>query len=223
MRKPVVDYRDFRFSKINNEEYSHLLFLLGWVGYFAMYYLTERLIKRNLCYVVHCRLDDIIKFCEIFVVPYVLWYFLIVFTLFFLAFYNPKGFVGFQKFVIVTQIAATLIYIIFPNRQDLRPTVFERDNLLTQTVSLIYSIDTSTNVCPSLHVAISLAIASAWLKEDKVTITYKIIILFMVIIICLSTVFIKQHSVVDILMALPISLLAEIIAYKDRYFKSNAG
>ena len=36
---------------------------------------------------VHCRLDDLIPFCEWFLIPYVFWYFLIVFTLLYLMLY----------------------------------------------------------------------------------------------------------------------------------------
>ena len=40
MKKPVVDYRKFRLSKINTPEYSHLKLLLAWAGYFLAYFLT---------------------------------------------------------------------------------------------------------------------------------------------------------------------------------------
>lgn len=44
MKKPVVDYRKLRLSNIRTPEYSHLLLLLGWVGYFLLYFLTENFI-----------------------------------------------------------------------------------------------------------------------------------------------------------------------------------
>ena len=81
MRKPVVDYRQFRFSKLNDPQFSHLKLLLGWIIYFSMYFLTENLIPSEKCIVVHGRLDDLIPFCEWFVIPYVFWYLLIVITL----------------------------------------------------------------------------------------------------------------------------------------------
>ena len=71
MRKPVVDYRTFRLSKINEPQFRHLLFLLGWVGYFILYFLTENLIPYEKCYPVHCWLDDVVPFCEYFVLPFV--------------------------------------------------------------------------------------------------------------------------------------------------------
>ena len=168
MRKPVVDYRKFRFKKINEPEYRHLLYLLGWVGYYALYFLTENLIPREVCYSVHCKLDDMIPFCEYFLIFYVGWYLLIVVSLIYFALYNPDNFKNLMKFIIVTQITAMAIYIIFPNRQDLRPTEFVRDNFLIDVVQFLYTFDTSTNVCPSLHVAYSIGIASTWLRESSV-------------------------------------------------------
>ena len=130
MKKPVVDYREFRLSKLNQPQFSHLKYLFGWVGYFILYFLTENLIPSNRCYIVHSGLDDIIPFCEWFVIPYVFWYFLIVGVLLYFALYNPENFKRLMIFIIVTQITAMTIYIIFPNRQDLRPEVFPRDNVL---------------------------------------------------------------------------------------------
>ena len=109
MKQPVVDLTSFRLSKLNDPQYSHLKYLLGWVGYFIMYFLTERLIPVERCYSVHCRLDDIIPFCEAFVIPYVFWYVYIVITLLYFAIYNPDGVKKVVRFIIVTQVMAMAI------------------------------------------------------------------------------------------------------------------
>lgn len=219
MRKPVVDYRTFRLSKLKEPEFKHLLFLLGWLGYFALYFLTEQLIPYEKCYPVHCKLDDIIPFCEYFVIPYVGWYFLIAGSLIYFALYNPDNFKNMMKFIIVTQIVAMAIYIIFPNRQDLRPTEFLRDNLFTDIVGLLYTADTCTNVCPSLHVGYSIGIASTWLKEKSASVLTKTLLTIFCLLVCISVAFVKQHSVVDIFVALPMCLLAEWIAFGKNYWK----
>ena len=108
------------------------------------------------------------------------------------------------------------VYILFPNRQDLRPDSFPRDNVFTQMVGLLYSVDTSTNVCPSLHVAYSVAIASVWCKEENIHWAVKTAIVIFVITVCLSTVFLKQHSVVDGFAALLVCLLAEWLVFRKK-------
>jgi len=221
MRKPVVDYRTFRLSKINEPQFRHLLFLIGWIGYFALYFLTENLIPTENCYPIHSPLDDIIPFCEWFVIPYVGWYVLIAGSLLYFALYNPDNFKGMMKFIIVTQVVAMAIYIIFPNRQDLRPTEFLRDNILTDCIKFLYSFDTNTNVCPSLHVAYSIGIASTWLKEKAASVPCKVLLVFFCFLICISVAFVKQHSVVDIYAAIPVCILAEWIAYGNDFWKKR--
>ena len=69
--------------------------------------------------------------------------------------------------------------------------------------------------------AYSLGIASVWTKEKGVHPVWKGFVVFAVVMICLSTMFIKQHSAVDFFAAIPVCLLAEGIVYRDRYFKGK--
>lgn len=217
MKTPVVDYRQFRLSKLNDPRFSHLKLLLGWVAYFVMYFLTENLIPAEACHPVHCWLDDVIPFCEAFVIPYVFWYGLIVFSLLYFALYDPERFRRLMTFIIITQVVAMVIYIVYPTRQDLRPAEFVRDNVLTRLMGMIYAFDTSTGVCPSLHVAFSVGIASAWWKKRDIGGGWKWLFAGLAVVISISTAFVKQHSVVDILAAIPLCLLAEGITYRDIY------
>ena len=218
MKKPVVDYRQFRLSRLNDPQFAHLKLLFGWVGYFCLYFLTENLIPAETCYSVHIHLDDMIPFCEWFVIPYVSWYLLIVFSLGYFALYNIDSFKRLSKYIIITQVIAMTIYIIFPSRQDLRPAEFAQDNILTKIVGILYALDTNTGVCPSLHVGYSLGIASVWLKERSASLVWKIALVLWVILICISIMFVKQHSALDLFAALPMCLLAELVVYRDRYF-----
>lgn len=213
MKKPVVDYRTFRLRRLNEPQFAHLKLLGGWIVYFIMYFLTENLIPLESCHVIHGRLDDVIPFCEYFVIPYVFWYLLIVISLGYFALYDIPSFRRLSIFIMTTQAVAMLIYILYPNRQDLRPAEFVRDNLCTKVVGWLYAFDTSSNVCPSLHVAYSIGIASAWLKLRDVSRGWKAFVLASVCLICISVAFVKQHSVVDIYAALPVCLLAEAVAF----------
>lgn len=219
MKPPVVDYRKLRLRNLTSPDYSHLLLLLGWVGYFLMYMLTEALIPAEDCHVIHCWLDDVIPFLEIFVIPYVLWYLLIVVSLGYFALYDIDSFKKLQIFIMIVQALSMVVYIVYPNRQDLRPAEFPRDNLLTDLVGLLYTADTSTNVCPSCHVGYSIGIASVWLKEKGVSKWIKSGVVVLVALICAATCFIKQHSAVDFFAALPVCLIAELVLYWKSYWK----
>ena len=221
MKTPVVDYKQLRLSKLKDPQFSHLLLLLGWVGYFILYFLTENLIPAENCTPVKMWLDDVIPFNEWFVIPYVFWYLLVVISLGWFMFYDVKSFKALQTYIIITQICAMIVYILYPTRQDLRPEVFPRENILSNLVGFIYSFDTNTGVCPSLHVAYSIGIASVWVRQKEAYTWWKIFVVFAVIMICLSTMFIKQHSAVDFFAALPVCLLAELVVYGKSYFRKK--
>ena len=220
MKKPVVDYRELRFSNLNEPRFSHVKLLWGWVAYFVLYFLTENLIPLEKCHPMHMFLDDMIPFCEYFSVFYCFWYALIFGSLLYYFFYEPDNFRRLQTFIMVTQAIGMLCYILYPTRQDLRPDFFVRDNFFTDVMAYIYSFDTSTGVCPSLHVGYSLGILSVAWKRKASPSWWKGLVLFLVIMISLSTLYVKQHSAVDVLWALPTGLAAEWFVFRG-YWKEK--
>ena len=153
---------------------------------------------------------------------YVSWYVLIVLSLLYFLRWDVPSFRKLQIFIMITQAVAMLIYILWPSRQDLRPEVFPRQNFLTWVMGIIYGFDTNTGVCPSLHVAYSIGIASVWLREREVKPLWRGLIALLCVLISISTAFVKQHSVLDILAALPLGLLAEVLVY-GRWWKERLG
>ncbi len=219
MRKPVTDFRQFRLKRITEPQYSHLLYLLGWVGYFTLYFLTENLILPENCHIVHCRLDDLIPFCEFFAIPYVFWYVMVFGSLVWFGLYDPEGFKKLMTYIIVTQLLAMTIYILWPSRQDLRPTEFPRENIFSWIMGVIYRFDTNTGVLPSLHVAYSLGLVSVWLRDKTCGRGMKIFMAIAALLVIVSVCFVKQHSALDILAALPVCLAAEFVSYGIPWLK----
>lgn len=214
----MVDYRQFRLKRINEPQFAHAKLWLTWLVYFALYFLTENLIPAEKCHVMHCFLDDLIPFNEYFLIFYTGWYLLVAGSLLYYFFYDVGRFRELDLYIFVTQMAAMACYIFFPSRQDLRPEVFPRENFFTWVMGLIYTFDTNTGVCPSLHVAYSLAIVSVMLKDTELKKTTKVLVTVFSILVCLSTAFVKQHSTLDILAALPVVLLGEILIYGKSYW-----
>ena len=218
MKRQPVDYSGFSLRRLKEPRFSHIRLLGGWLVYFALYFLTENLIPAERCHPIHCWLDDVIPFNELFVIFYVGWYALVFGSLAYTFFYDVPRFKKLQVFIIITQAVAMACYILYPSRQDLRPDVFPRENVLTALMGFIYSFDTSTGVCPSLHVAYSLGILSVGLKDRDLAAGWKAALTFVVVMICAAVCFVKQHSAVDVLMALPVCLLAEILVYGKDYW-----
>lgn len=213
MNRPEIDYGAFRLSRINEPQYAHIKLLIGWVGYFIFYYITENLIPAGRFHVIHCALDDVIPFNEWFLVPYCYWFLLLIGSLLYFFIYDVLSFKRLQVYIMITQVVAMAAYIVYPSIQHLRPATFPRDNALTRLMAFIYAVDTPTGVCPSLHVAYSLGIASAWCHRKRTSALMKAWMVFSAVWISVSTAFVKQHSVVDIVAALPLSLLAEYLVY----------
>ena len=83
-------------------------------------------------------------------------------------------------------------------------------------VASIYANDTNTNVCPSIHVIGSLAVWFAARDTGKLpAILRKGAIPIMAVLISISTVFLKQHSVLDIIAALLVCAAAYPVVYRS--------
>ena len=217
-KKKPVDYSGFSLRRLNEPRFSHVKLLGGWIFYFVMYFVTENLIPASACHPMHCALDDIIPFNEFFLIFYVGWYALVFCSLAYTFFFDVPNFKKIQTYIIITQVIAMTCYVVWPTRQDLRPTVFERDNFLTTLTAFIYSFDTSTGVCPSLHVGYSLGILSVALKDRELGTGWKIALGFTVFMICCAVCFVKQHSALDVLFALPMCLVAEWLTFGKDYW-----
>ncbi|MGX8699328.1 MAG: hypothetical protein ACSW8F_05295, partial [bacterium] len=201
MKANTIDYSRLTPKTLFTPEYRHLLLLLGWVWYLVMYFITERFIPAEACHLVHNRLDELIPFREEFVIFYCAWYVLLVGSLLYFLLYDRESFTRLQIYIIITQVVAMAVYVCWPSVQDLRPEVMPRENIFTWLLGLIYSADTPTGVCPSLHVGYSLGLASVWLRYRPAPRWLKAAVVALVILIILSVSFVKQHSTWDTLAA----------------------
>ena len=209
-----TDFRNFTWDKLNTEEYSHLKLLLYWPIYGLMFYFVERVYNPGGYIVMHCALDDAIPFCEYFLIPYLFWFVYLIGTLAYTLFWDRDGFRRMMWFIILTYSVTLLIYLLFPTCQHLRPQTFARDNPFTRFVAYFYRFDTNTNVCPSLHVIGSFAACFAlWNTERFSSKSWRAANVVCCVLICISTVFMKQHSVLDVAAALPLCLGGYVLCY----------
>ena len=147
-------------------------------------------------------------------IPYVLWYILLIGMHLYTMVYDVDAFRKYSKFLIISMTMSTVIFILYPSYQNLRPVEFPRDNMLTQIVGILYRLDTNTNVFPSEHAIGAIAVFAAYLQLKKVHSPMKTAVFAIItILICLSTVFLKQHSVLDVFAALPICAVSYWICY----------
>ncbi len=213
----AADYPNFRLSKLNTPEFKHLWLLMIWPVYLFRYFLVENWNPAQSYTVIHCSLDDRIPFLEGFLVFYVLWYAAIFGMHIYTMLFDLDNFKRYSKFLIVAITISTATFLLYPSCQELRPAEFPRDNLLTRIIGLLYAVDTNTNVFPSEHAIGAFAVLAAAIHTKGLNAPGKIaVIAIAAVMISLSTVFLKQHSILDVLAALPVCAVAYCVCYGRR-------
>ena len=219
----ALDYRKFRLRLLNTPAYSHVKLLLFWPLFGLLFAFVERVGVTDVYTPVHIALDDVIPFCEWFVFPYLFWFVFLVGMLAYTFFWEVDGFRQMMWFIILTYSITMLIYFLFPTCQELRPQHFPRDNVLTRFMARFYAFDTNTNVCPSIHVIGAVAcMAAGWHSRRFGTRLWRTVFTVITVLICLSTVFLKQHSALDVFAALPLCVGGWWLVYRSRWAKKFA-
>lgn len=181
------------------------------VFFLAAFYITERLVTP--VYIISCPLDDWIPFQERFIVLYLLWFLLLPASWLYTAVTCKEDFQNLFLIMFGGMTVSIVIYWIFPNGLELRPGAV-KPGICGDLVRMIQAVDTPGNVCPSIHVSSSTAVAvvacrSRYLKKQPL-IRWSICLL--VLGISLSTVFLKQHSVIDVVCGGALTaVLAELV------------
>ena len=172
MKLPLAaDYKKLTLRGLNTDEFRHLKLLLFWPIFGILFLFVERFYAVESYYSVHCFVDDLIPFHEIFLFPYLFWFIYMVGMHLYTLLYDIPAFRHLMYYIIFTFSVTALIYLLFPTCQELRPEEFLRDNVLTR-------------------------------------------FFVMAVLICVSTVFMKQHSVIDVLCGLPLCVIGEWICKK---------
>ncbi len=190
-------------------KYWHAVLFLGYLILMPQFALLEKYVVPR--YWISCSLDQAIPFLPVFVIPYVLWFPMIAVVLVALCFSDRGDFARTILLLYAGMALAMLICLLFPHGQPLRPIVTENDIFSRMVRYTIYANDTNTNTFPSIHVlnqlAIHIGLCKSKLFRDRKG--WKRFSLVMTVLVCASTCFIKQHSILDVAGA----LLLEIPLY----------
>ncbi len=191
--------------------------MLGF-GFFAFYMTWFSLLEKYRTPVIwiHTGLDRLMPFCEYFIVPYLLWFVYVGGTFVYFYLKNKKDYFNQCRYLFTGLIICLIIYTLVPTGIHLRHAVVG-DNIFCDLVRYIYSVDTSTNVCPSIHVYASIVTHrvisesrcfsnNLWIKAGS---------LILCILICMSTVLLDQHSVVDVFWGSMLAYALHPLAYRS--------
>lgn len=198
--------------------YKHAwLFGYAWI-YLPWFLYLEKHVTKNY-HIIHTWVDDLIPFNEYFIIPYILWFFYVGAAILFFFFQNRQDYYRLCTFLFTGMTISLLICTIYKNGTDLRPLVNPEKNGFAWLVSVLHKADTSTNIFPSVHVFNSIGVHIAVMKSScfQERPWIRRLSFLLAVSICLSTVFLKQHSVVDGLGSIVMAYALYPLVYGESY------
>ena len=189
------------------------LYILILPLYLVAFFLLEKTVTKG-AFVSYIFVDDLIPFIDFFVIPYVLWYPLLIGVGTVLLLKDSVGFKKYMSFMGIGFFSIVILNFLFTTEQNLRVDLSLYDSVFSRIVALIYKADTNTNVCPSMHVVGTLGALFAVFSSGVFKKRTRTLVSFLSILITLSTVFIKQHSLLDVFLAIPYAFLVWVAVYK---------
>lgn len=197
--------------------YPYALLLIYPVVHVTFFFLLNYLPLEH--HLISCSLDAVIPFCEWFVIPYYLWFVYLFGGMIAFLLVSREDFLRMAMFTMGGLLICMIICIVYPTAIDFRPAEFSRSNPLIWLVQFIYAADLPQNVCPSMHcygaIGITIAICRARSLNRRWYVPAASVALC--ILICLSTMFIKQHSFVDFVAAVILAAVLYPLAYCVRW------
>lgn len=196
------------------EKNKHGLLLLYFAIYLPWFGHLEKTVTTHF-HVIHVALDDQIPFCEYFIIPYFLWFGYVAWGIGYFYLKNKDEYFRLCTMLFTGMTIFLIVSTIYPNGHYLRPTAFERNNLFVQIVKWLYSTDTSTNLFPSIHVynsiAVNIAVWHSGNFKNRKVVRYGSA--FLMVSIILSTMFLKQHSVFDVVTGIIMAVTMYMLVY----------
>ena len=205
------------------KKYGHI-WVCGYILLYLPYFFWLESVITDNYKIMHVALDDVIPFSEYFIVPYMIWFFYVSGAVLYFFFTDKTDFYKLSAFLCIGMTIFLIFSTIYPNGQILRPTTFEHDNIFVDLVKQLYRADTPTNIFPSLHVYNSIGACIAIMHSQRLKeyrwIQYASLVLGGLII--LSTMFLKQHSVIDVVGAGAMAVICYQLVYVAAFKKQPA-
>lgn len=156
---------------------------------------------------VSYAIDYKIPYLNLFVIFYVLWYAFLLISPYLIYKYDNKLLKEYAITYMICTFICIILFLIYPTTVD-RQLIFDDNSILDSIVKFIYKNDTpALNCFPSLH-ALNSMLWILYIGINKnVNKIIRFIIVFISVGVILSTLFIKQHALVDILGSFLVTLL----------------
>lgn len=179
----------------------------------SILYFISKLLQGDLNLVGNV-IDTKIPFVPAFFIPYCIWYLMIFIIPYYLYCKDKDKYIKYTMAYILCSMIGNIVFISYPSTVA-RPTVTGTD-IFSLIAKFIYWIDTPTNCFPSLHCAISMLFILYICESKNTNIITKISVCIISILIMLSTLFTKQHVVVDFISGDILALIVYLIVKQSK-------
>lgn len=185
----------------------HVYWLFGLIALALAYFATQHVGLRY--HVVHLPLDDWLPFWPGFIVFYVLWYFYVPGCMLWACFRARDVFYRQVAALFSGAFVCAAVFVLYPTCVDFRPSA-AGPGLARALCRLIYANDAPVNVFPSLHCyeALVMHLATFRVPPLRAHKALRLASFALVVLICLSTLLIKQHSAADLIAGCALAVAA---------------
>lgn len=188
--------------------------------YLVWFFAMEKIPNRNY-HIVYSKLDDYIPFYKPAILIYSSWFLMLVIPFVYLL--KRKSYDNMYNIIIPMFLAmyiSLIIYVIYPTALDIRVTDITGNDICSWIIRKIQGIDAPNNVCPSIHVSTTVIIYNQFRKILKDNKKSKAFFLLWSVGICISTMLVKQHSIIDVVCGI-ILAYAILFAFNKKQNTAN--
>lgn len=191
---------------------KYLYISLGIVLVQTIFYQIGKVFSANDAFLVHSSLDDKIPYLSFFIVFYISWYLLLVLFPLFIANYSKDRFYEYNLCILINAVISLMVFLLFPTQ--IPRYVITSNGFFDFIVKAIYYFDTPTVCLPSLHASVCFLVIYFCIFTKEMPKKYRILLSILSVLIILSTLFVKQHVVYDVVLSFVITLTVYFVISK---------
>ena len=195
---------------VQKKDLKALFFIILFVGIQSCAYYIGKAFNINPT-LINTKFDYNTPYISYFAYFYIFWYLFIILVPFIIYKKDKQNLYKYFTMIFIGSIMASITFIVFPTKIE---RVIPGNSISDKIIKILYILDDPTCCMPSLHCLICFYIIFAIINTKYIKKYVKIIIIIISICIILSTLFIKQHVILDVVAALIISLASYFIVYK---------
>lgn len=198
-----------------NDKHPTMISFTYWPIYLLVFSKINTLVIPK--YTISCWLDQYIPFNEYYLIPYASWALLIFGTLIYFVRHSKEDYLHLCFMMYTSMIISIILYIVFPSQINIRVDI-QPNNFFSYWVKYMQSVDNPTNVCPSIHVCTTIIMNMVVLQYDKFKHPgiVKSVNIIQTLLIVISTMALKQHSIIDVIAGILLAIAMHELTYKTK-------